>query len=116
MIMPVKPMVVAILLGSVLAALPALAQEPSAFPTKLSFDASLSSPKFVPNPAEGSPMDSEAFREHEFIQRLSSLSIALNDFIAAYKGGQIDLKKVKALRKAMQEMEKSDWFRPQKAK
>ena len=114
--MSVKPTVVAILLGSALVSLPAHAQELSAFPTDLSFDASLPSPRFTPNLAEESPMDSAAFQEHEFIQRLSGLSRALNDFIVAYKGGQIDLKKVKALRKAMQEMEKSDWFRPQKSK
>jgi hypothetical protein len=63
-----------------------------------------------------SPLDSAAYEEYEFIQRLHRLSRALRDFAAAYRDGQIDLKKVKAVRKAMQELEKSEWFRPQKAK
>ena len=52
--------------------------------------------------------------EREFIQRLNQLSRALGAFTETYKGGEIDLKKVKALRKAMHELEKSPWFRPQK--
>ncbi len=62
------------------------------------------------------PADWDAFEEHEFIQRLEGLSRALTDFAATYKGGQIDLKKVKRLRKALHELEKSAWFRPQKTK
>jgi hypothetical protein len=63
-----------------------------------------------------SPADVAAYEEREFIQRLEGLSIALTDFAATYKGGQVDLKKVKTLRKALHELEKSEWFRPQKAK
>jgi hypothetical protein len=47
---------------------------------------------------------------------LNELSRALTDFTATYKSGQVDLKKVKAVRKALHELEKSEWFRPQKAK
>jgi hypothetical protein len=61
-------------------------------------------------------VDYAAAEEREFIQRLNGLSRSLSDFAETYKGGQVDLKKVKALRKAMHEFEKSEWFRPSKAK
>jgi len=60
--------------------------------------------------------ENPAFEEHEFMQRLNGLSKALHDFAATYKKGEVDLRKVKAVRKAMHELEKSDWFKPQKAK
>ncbi len=69
--------------------------------------------------AEESPADSAAYaayKEREFIHRLDGLSRALSAFSETYKGGQIDLKKVKALQKAMHDLEKSEWFRPPKAK
>jgi hypothetical protein len=56
------------------------------------------------------------FEEREFLDRLKGLSKALADFAATYKSGEVDLRKVKAVRKAMHELEKSEWFRPQKAK
>lgn len=68
----------------------------------------------VPDLAEESPAQLAADQEREFIQRLNQLSRALGAFNETYKGGEIDLKKVKALRKAMHELEKSQWFRPQK--
>ncbi len=68
----------------------------------------------VPDLAEESPAELAADQEREFIQRLNGLSRALGAFTETYKGGEIDLKKVKALRKAMHELEKSPWFRPQK--
>jgi hypothetical protein len=111
--MSVKPTVAAILLGSVLASWPALAQQIAAFP-QTDFEAAVS--KFIPSLPEDSPIDAAAYEEYEFIQRLNALSRALRDFAAAYKSGQVDLNKVKAVRKAMQELEKSEWFRPQKAK
>jgi hypothetical protein len=53
--------------------------------------------------------------EQEFIARFNNLIKALRDFGSAYKPGQIiDVKKVKAVRKAMHGLEKSGWFRPQK--
>jgi hypothetical protein len=73
----------------------------------------------VKNPdfAEEAPVvDYAAAEEREFIHRLNGLSRALSDFAETYKGGQVDLKKVKALRRAMHEFEKSEWFRPPKAK
>jgi hypothetical protein len=53
--------------------------------------------------------------EQEFIARLNNLINALRDFVLAYQPGRvIDVKKVKAVRKAMHGLEKSEWFRPQK--
>jgi hypothetical protein len=83
-------------------------------------------PKQVPQPQMNtpvpfipdweSPADVAAYEERQFIQRLNGLSRALTDFAATYKSGQVDLKKAKTLRKALHELEKSEWFRPQKAK
>ena len=70
----------------------------------------------IPDFAAESPADVAAYEEREFIQRLNRVSRALTDFAATYKSGQVDLKKVKALRKALHELETSEWFRPQKAK
>jgi len=69
----------------------------------------------IPDVAEESPPE-EAYEEREFIQRLNGLARALNVFAATYKSGQVDLSKVKAVRKALHELEKSELFRPQKAK
>jgi hypothetical protein len=53
--------------------------------------------------------------EQEFIARFNNLMKALRDFGSGYKPGQvIDVKKAKAVRKAMHRLEKSGWFRPQK--
>jgi hypothetical protein len=68
----------------------------------------------VPDFPQESPADLAAYQERDFIQRLNGLSKALSAFTETYKGGEIDLKKVKALRKALHELEKSSWFRPQK--
>jgi hypothetical protein len=116
--MLVKRTVVAILFGGMLASLSALAQESPAFPNELSFERSLHAATFIPNTPNlaESTIDPAADEEREFIQRLNGVSRALSDFAAAYKGGQIDVKKVKALRKALQELEKSEWFKPQKTK
>jgi hypothetical protein len=52
--------------------------------------------------------------EQEFIARFNNLTKAIRDFVSSYQPGQIDVKKVKAVRKAMYGLEKSGWFRPQK--
>ena|SRR5579862_6937835 len=114
--MLLKCTVIAILFGSMLTTLSAPAQEPSACRTDPCFEAAVPSARFVPNLAEASPADWAAYEDYEFIQRLNGLTRALIDFTAAYKTGQVDLKKVKALRKSLQELEKSEWFRPEKAK
>jgi hypothetical protein len=69
-----------------------------------------------PDFAEEPPADEAADEEREFIRRLSGLSRALSAFAETYKRGQVDLKKVNAVRKAMHELEKSEWFRLQKPK
>ena len=57
----------------------------------------------------------DSLEEHEFIARFNNLMKALREFGSAYKPGQvIDVKKAKAVRKAMHSLEKSGWFRPQK--
>ena len=55
--------------------------------------------------------------EKDFTRRLNSLVSALRDFSTTYNAGHvIDVKKVKAVRKAWVELEKSGWFRAEKAK
>jgi hypothetical protein len=57
----------------------------------------------------------DSLEEQEFIARFNNLMQALRDFGSTYKPGQvIDVKKAKAVRKAMHTLEKSGWFRPQK--
>jgi hypothetical protein len=51
--------------------------------------------------------------EQQFVRRLNGLAAALTDFSHSYNSqGLIDVKKVKAIRKALRELEKSDWFNP----
>jgi hypothetical protein len=51
--------------------------------------------------------------EQQFVRRLNGLAVALADFSHTYTSqGLIDVKKVKAIRKALRELEKSDWFNP----
>ena len=69
-----------------------------------------------PDSVELSRAEEAAYEEREFIQLLNGLSRALNAFAETYKGGQVDLKTVKAVQKAMHELEKTKWFRPQKTK
>jgi hypothetical protein len=70
----------------------------------------------IPTFADDSPAELAASEERDFILRLNGLSKALTTFVETYKSGRIDLKEVKALRKAMHELEKSEWFTPPKAK
>jgi hypothetical protein len=65
---------------------------------------------------EESPQDAAAYEDRELIQRLNALAKALNAFGATYKNGQVDLNEVKAVRKALHELERSEFFRPQKTK
>lgn len=65
---------------------------------------------------EESPQDAAAYEERELIRRLNALAKALNAFGATYKSGQVDLNEVKAVRKALHELERSELFRPQKTK
>ena len=74
--------------------------------------ATINIPAFV----EESPADAAAYEERQFILRLNGLARALGAFTETYQSGKVDLKKVRAVRKAMHELEKSDWFRPSKSK
>jgi hypothetical protein len=59
--------------------------------------------------------DEAAYQEREFVRHFNGLLQALNDFAASYKTGLVDVKKVKAVRKALHELEKSEWFKYQRA-
>ena len=74
------------------------------------------SPINILDPADESPADLAALEERDFVLRLNGLSRALSVFVETYKNGRVDVKEVKALQKAMHELEKSEWFRPPKAK
>ena len=51
------------------------------------------------------------FEEQELLRRFNGLATALREFSHSYNSlGVIDVKKVKAIRKAMRELEKSPWF------
>ena len=56
-----------------------------------------------------------AYEERELTQRYNGLAGALNDFMAAYKAGQIDVKKANAVRRALHGLEKFEWLRPQRS-
>ena len=61
--------------------------------------------------AEAGPREAQ-YEEQEFYRRFNSLATALTDFSRTYNSrGVIDVKKIKAIRKALREFEKSTWFR-----
>jgi hypothetical protein len=88
----------------------------------LLFQAGIAHPISLPqvqnsqNLSEETPQDAAAYEERELVRRLNGLARALNTFAATYKNGQVDLNEVKAVRKALHELERSELFRPQKAK
>jgi hypothetical protein len=52
------------------------------------------------------------YEEQELLRRVNGLATALADFSNTYNSRHvIDVKKIKALRKALREIEKSDWLR-----
>jgi hypothetical protein len=54
--------------------------------------------------------------EHEFVRRFNNLFSALLTFASNYNSGHvIDVKRAKAVRKALRDLEKSEWFNPRKA-
>ena len=69
----------------------------------------------LPDFQDESPVAQAAYEERALVQRYNGLARALNDFMAAYKAGQVDLKKAKAVRKALHDMEKFEWFRPERS-
>jgi hypothetical protein len=51
------------------------------------------------------------FEQQDFLRRFSGLATALSDFAHTYNSrGVVDVRKVKAIRKALREIEKSEWF------
>ena len=70
-------------------------------------------PTEVPDPQDYSQAAQAANQERELMQRYNELARALNGFVAAYKAGQVDVKKAKAVRKALHDLEKLEWFKPQ---
>ena len=54
-------------------------------------------------------------KEHDFVRRFNNLFSALLDFASNYNGHVIDAKRAKAVRKALRDLEKSEWFNPRKA-
>ena len=54
-------------------------------------------------------------KEHDFVRRFNNLFSALLDFASNYNGHVVDAKRAKAVRKALRELEKSEWFNPRKA-
>ena len=56
-----------------------------------------------------------AYEQREFAKRFNGLMDALFDFASSYNAGHvINAKKAKAVRKALRELQKADWFRPAK--
>jgi hypothetical protein len=56
------------------------------------------------------------YEEDEFVKRLNNLLSALRDFSSNYNSAHvINVKKVKEVRKALHELEKSAWFKSYKA-
>ena len=69
----------------------------------------------IPAPQDDSLPAQAAYEERTLMQRSNGLARALNDFIAAYKSGKIDLKKANAVRKALHDLENFEWFKPQRS-
>jgi hypothetical protein len=66
----------------------------------------------IPSFQDEDPAAQAANEERGLMHRYNALARALSDFIAAYKAGKVDLKKAKAVRKALHDLEKFEWFRP----
>lgn len=66
----------------------------------------------IPDLPDYSQAAQAACQEHKLTQRYNELARALNGFVAAYKAGQIDVKKARAVRKALRDLEKVEWFKP----
>jgi Skp family chaperone for outer membrane proteins len=62
-------------------------------------------------PSATESYSAERAEEQELAQRFNRLLRALTDFSHSYNlEGVIDVKKVKAVRKALRELEKTEWF------
>jgi len=64
---------------------------------------------------EGALRQQAKYEEAEFVKRLNNLLSVLRDFSSSYNGGHvIDVKKVKEVRKALHELQRSAWFKSSK--
>jgi hypothetical protein len=55
------------------------------------------------------------YEEDEFVKRVNNLLSALRDFSSSYDGGHVvNVKKLKEMRKALHDLEKSAWFKSYK--
>jgi len=81
---------------------------------------SMGGPRSTSEPAESSSNDQtfqidREYEEWQFVHRIDNLMTALANFSSSYKTGHvIDVKKVKQVRKALHEIEKSEWFKLEK--
>jgi hypothetical protein len=63
------------------------------------------------------PFETVKEQEQDFARQFNGLIVALRDFSATYNSGHVvDVKKVKAVRNAWVELEKSGWFRAENPK
>jgi len=63
------------------------------------------------------PLEAQREEEQDFARRFNVLMGAQREFSATYNSGQvIDVRKVRAVRKAWAELEKSGWFRAENSK
>jgi hypothetical protein len=52
--------------------------------------------------------------EQDFTKRFNALVSALTDFASSYNAGTVNVRKAKAVRKALRDLQKSQYFRPTK--
>ncbi len=63
------------------------------------------------------PFETENEQEQDFARQFNGLMVALREFSATYNSGHVvDVKKVRAVRKAWVRLEKSGWFRAENSK
>jgi hypothetical protein len=62
-------------------------------------------------PAPEAPQRDARYEQQDFLRRFNELAAALSAFATTYNSqGVIDVKQIKAVRKALRDLEKSDWF------
>jgi hypothetical protein len=69
-----------------------------------------------PTNVEEEDRSGAVLKEYEFVRRFNNLFSALLSFASNYNTGHvIDAKRAKAVRKALRDLEKSEWFNPRTA-
>jgi len=70
----------------------------------------------TPTDLRDEDLSDAVLEEHEFVRRFNNLFSALLNFASHYNTGHvIDAKRAKAVRRALRDLEKSEWFNPRKA-